>query len=114
MCSEEGGDYLDMRRLTYATNDAQYFEFVLSRESITAFDFDTTSSLCLNLFHSVHSLLVELLFGEPMQEIDRIEDASTASRYFGITQPLYLIDKFLFTTACIDQMGVRVAEAWHH
>ena len=62
----------------------------------------------------MHGLLVELLFGEPMQEIDRIEDASTASCYFGITQPLCLIDKFLFTAACIDQMGMRVAEAWHH
>ena len=85
MGSEEGGDYLDTRCLADATNDAQYLEFVLSGEPITAFDFDTTCSLSLNLFHSAHGLLEEFLFGELMQEIDRIEDSSTASCNFGIT-----------------------------
>ena len=49
-----------------------------------------------------------------MKKIGGIEDPASSGGYFGIAQPSYLVNEFLFPRARVADVGVRVAERGQH
>ena len=101
-------------RLLDAPNDAQHFQFVSGVQAVAALDFDGSRAFSDDFADAPHCLFVEFVFGKFVESVGRIEDSTTPTRNFGVTQTANLIDKLALATACIDNVRVAVAERRKH
>ena len=114
MRPEEGG--ADKRRALFAqaTDDAKHLQLVVEVKPVAAFDFHSPRALCHHLVQTDFALAVELILGRLVQQVRRIQDASSASCNLLIGKPVDLVDKLRVALPCPDDMRVGVAERGHY
>ena len=49
-----------------------------------------------------------------MEQVGRVEDSAASGSYFLVAETGDLVAELTVAASCIDNMGVGVAETWHH
>ena len=96
-----------------AVDDPQHLQFVDRVEPVAALDLDGPRALCDHFVHPLHGLPEELVFGGPVQQVGRIEDAAAAGRDLPVGETADLVEEFPVAAAGVDDMRVAVAESRH-
>ena len=109
MRTEERRQYLSRRSLLHALYHAEHLQLVLKTQSVAALYLDASGSLTYHFVKALHGLTEEFVLGSAVQEVGRIEDASSTSGYLLIAESVYLIHKLPLTASGEDDVSVRVA-----
>ena len=107
--TEERRHYLSRRSLLHALYHAEHLQLVFEAQSVAALYLDASGSLTYHFVKALHGLTEELVLGSAVQEVGRIEDASSTAGYLLIAESVYLIHKLPLTASGEDDVRVRVA-----
>ena len=107
--TEERRHYLCRRSFLHALYHTEHLQLVLKAQSVAALYLDASGSLTYHFVKALHGLTEEFVLGSAVQEVGRIEDASSTSGYLLIAESVYLIHKLPLTASGEDDVRVRVA-----
>ena len=114
MGTQKSGNNFQWGGFLDATDDAQHLQFVLGVQSVATLYFNGSRPLTDDLVDAHHGAFEEFVLTQLMQAVGTVQDASAATGYLGIAEPLNFVDELVLTALGIDEVGVGVAERRQH